>query len=289
MKTIGFLVLWTFASLPLQAPAPAQPLINRRYDDGARVVYRMHGENNGSTYVVRLTSIVNRGSDGRLGEEYAFVDLGPDGQERPMSPLAAAFRTRVTLEPGGVPFVMPDLSKAPGLVGPVLDLLNFYSDLFLAIHANLREAGDHFRFPNPSAASWADGTRVLIGEDSVDFDLTLTALDRPGGEATLTVRHVPPAEPKIRIPAEWMRTPVAGSPNNWVQVKRSGDAYTAAVGKETFDVTLRIRLTDGVILAATMENPVITIERRCRDLALQQCDEARPNRVLRRIEMTREP
>ena len=291
MKTIALFALGTLASLPFQAPAPApsQSLLARRYDDGARLVYRMRGENNGTTYVVRLRSVVSRGSDGRLGEEYAFVDLGADGQERPMSPAASAFRTRVTLEPGGAPFDMPDLSKAQGLVGPVLDLVSFYADVFLAMHVNLERVGDHQHVPQPAVtASWADGTRVLIGEDAVDFDITLTALDHAAGEVTLTVNHVPPAEPKIKIPAEWMRPPVADSPNNWVQVERSGDAYIAAVGKETFDVLLRIRLSDGVILSATMENPVVTTERRCRDAALQQCDDARPGRVFRRIEMTLE-
>jgi hypothetical protein len=43
----------------------------------------------------------------------------------------------------------------------------------------------------------------------------------------------------------------------------------ASVGQETFDVVLRLRLTDGAILSASMENPVVTIERRCRDLALR--------------------
>ena len=194
------------------------------------------------------------------------------------------------MKEGGAPFVMPDLSTARGLVAPVLDLLTFYSDLFLAINVgNLREAGDRVHVPNPTAASWADGTSVLVGEDAVDFEIQLRALDRTAGVATLAVGHVPPAQSRIRILADWMRPPVGSTPNNWVQVTRSGDAYVASLGQETFDVVLRLRLTDGAVLSASMENPVVTIERRCRDLALQQCDEAHPGRVLRRIEMTLEP
>src|SRR5690349_13688516 len=128
MKTIAWIAVWTCVGVSFQSRGP---LLVRHYQEGARVVYRMRGENNGSTYFVRLTSVVSRGSDGRLGEEFAFVNLGPDGQPLPMSPVAAALRQRVTLEPGGAPFVMPDLSKAPGLVGPVLDLVNFYADVFL--------------------------------------------------------------------------------------------------------------------------------------------------------------
>ena len=57
-------------------------------------------------------------------------------------PQAKAFRLAVTLE-GGAPFESPDLSKAPGLIGPVTDVLTFYSDLFLAMHQGaLRQAGD---------------------------------------------------------------------------------------------------------------------------------------------------
>src|SRR5262249_35198514 len=151
---------------------------------------------------------------------------------------------------------MPDLSKVqPGLIGPVTDLLTFYADLFLATHAGqLRKPGDRFFFANPIAASWADGTRVLIGEDSIDFDIQLTGIDRSRGVATLLVKHVPPKAQKIRMPAEWMREPVAGVPNNWVQVRRAAGGYIGAVGKETFDVELTISLSAGEILSATMDN-----------------------------------
>jgi hypothetical protein len=130
---------------------------------------------------------------------------------------------------------------------------------------------------------------VLVGEDAVDFDLTLTAIDRIARIATLRIKHVPPKEPKIRVPADWMRAPVGGTPNNWVQVRKSRDTYVASVGQETFDVLLRIRLSDGVILSASMENPVITVERRCTDAELRRCDEPHPGRIFRRIEMFLEP
>ena len=43
-----------------------------------------------------------------------------------------------------------------------------------------------------------------------------------------------------------MRTPVADTPNNWVQVRRQGEAYVASAGKETFDVELKVRLSSPV-------------------------------------------
>lgn len=82
----------------------------------------MKGQNDGSTYEVRLTAAVNKNADGRFFEEYAFSDLIVNGKPRPLSP---AFRVAITLEGGGPPFVPPDLSKAPNLIGPVTDLLTF--------------------------------------------------------------------------------------------------------------------------------------------------------------------
>jgi hypothetical protein len=127
---------------------------------------------------------------------------------------------------------------------------------------------------------------VLIGEDSIDFDIRLTGIDRSRGVATVLVKHVPPKVPKIRIPAEWMRAPVAGAPNNWVQVRRAADAFIGAVGKETFDVELTIRLSAGEILSATMDNLVEAVARECVDVKLSDCGEARPDPTGRRIEMS---
>jgi hypothetical protein len=71
---------------------------------------------------------------------------------------------------------MPDLSKAPGLIGPVADLMTFYSHLFLTMHQGaLRKRGDHFYFPSPTTASWADGTTIVLGEDHIDFDIWVSA------------------------------------------------------------------------------------------------------------------
>ncbi|HSB13659.1 MAG TPA: hypothetical protein VLE22_04320 [Bryobacteraceae bacterium] len=270
-----------------QDSSPAEGLLSRRYRDGERLNYLMKGRNNGRTYEVRLTAVVKKGTDGQFVEEYAWSDLVVDGVPQLLTPASREFRQAVTLA-GGSPFTMPDLSKVqPGLIGPVTDLLTFYADLFLATHAGqLREPGDRFFFANPTVGSWADGTRVLIGEDSIDFDIHLTAVDRSRGVATLLVKHVPPKAPKIRIPAEWMREPVAGVPNNWVQVRKAAGAYIGAVGKETFDVELTIRLSSGEILSATMDNRVEAMERECVDVELSNCGERRPDPTIRHIEMS---
>ncbi len=284
---VGIVVLSVFMDSPAQDSSSSVGLLSRRYQDGQRLSYLMKARNNDLTYEARLTAAVRKRADGQFIEEYAWSDLVVDGVPQPLTPASREFRQAVTLA-GGSPFTMPDLSRVqPGLIGPVTDLLTFYADLFLGTHAgHLREAGDRFFFANPTVASWADGTRVLIGEDSIDFDIRLTGIDRSRTVATLLVKHVPPKAPKIRIPAEWMREPVAGVPNNWVQVKKAAGAYIGAVGKETFDVELTIRLSSGEILSATMDNLVEAVERECADVELSECGERRTARTVRRIEMS---
>ncbi len=285
--TIGIVVLSAVMDSPAQDSSPPARLLSRRYRNGERLSYLMKGRNNDWTYQVRLTAVVKRRADGQFVEEYAWSDFTSNGAPQPLTPASREFRQTVTLA-GGSPFTFPDLSKVqPALIGPVTDLLTFYADLFLAIHAGqLREPGDRFFVANPTVASWADGTRVLIGEDSIDFDIHLTGIDKSRGVATLLVKHVPPKAPKIRIPAEWMREPVAGVPNNWVQVRKEAGAYIGRVGKETFDVELTIRLRSGEILSATMDNLVEAVARECTDAALSDCGEPRTDRTVRRIEMS---
>jgi hypothetical protein len=86
--------------------------------------------------------------------------------------------------------------------------------------------------------------------------------------------------------AEWMRAPVADVPNNWIQVRREGAKYIASVGKETFDVELMISLSGGEILSATLDNVVEATARECANVELTDCGDPRPERTVRRIEMT---
>ena len=271
-----------------RAERPDQPdrLLSRRYVEGDRLRYLMKAQNDGSTYEVQISATTMKAADGRFVEELAWSDLVVNGAPRPLAEASQAFRAAVTLD-GGAPFTMPDLSKALGIIGPVTDLLTFYSDLFLAMHQGaLRKAGDRFYFSNPNAASWADGTIVVHGESHIDFDITLTAVDTASDVATLLIKHVPPAAPKIRLPAEWMHPRVADTPNNWVQVRKTATGFTAAVGKETFDVTLSVQMSTGKIVSAKMENPVTKVTRACTDTALTQCADAQPAPTLRRIELS---
>jgi hypothetical protein len=275
-----------FVPLAAQDAPQVERLLSRRYVEGERVQYLMKTQNDGSTSEVRITATTKRANDGRFIEEFAWSDLVANGTPRALAATSQTFRLAVTLE-GGAPFETPDLSKAPDLIGPVTDLMTFYADLFLAMHQGaLRTVRDHFYFPSPITASWADGTVVVLGEDHIDFDITLTALDTASGVATLLVKHVPPPAPKIRLPADWMRAQVADVPNNFVQVRKTASGFAASVGKETFDVTLNVGIPHGKILSARMENLVTKVTRACSDISLTKCDDAQASPTLRRIELS---
>jgi hypothetical protein len=165
-------------------------------------------------------------------------------------------------------------------------MLTFYSDLWLAIQqSGLKRLGDHAYVKVGTPAPWADGNYVTLGEDSIDFDLILKELNNSTQIATLLVRHVPPAQPKVKLPAPWMQTPVADSPNNWVQVSNQAGKYIAAVGKETFDVEIKIGLKDGKILSATLDNLVQARHRECSDAALLDCGLSVDPAIHRQIEL----
>jgi len=194
------------------------------------------------------------------------------------------FRQTLSLDPGRPPAIPKLAGVHPMLIGPITDFLTFYADLWLAARSGkLTAAGDHLYHGHGTPASWADGNRVVLGESSIDFDPTLTAIDPSGKVATLVVRHVPPKQPLVKLPAAWMRQPAAGTPNNCVNVVHEGDKYVAAVGKETFDVQMKVSLVDGKILSGTLDNTVKARERNCTDAALTNCDDPRPREILRQI------
>jgi hypothetical protein len=83
-----------------------------------------------------------------------------------------------------------------------------------------------------------------------------------------------------------MKAPVAGTPNNWVEVEKSGDGkFSAEIGKETFDVRLSIA-ADGKILSATLDNPVEVLERDCTEAELTHCGDPASYEIKRHIELT---
>jgi hypothetical protein len=279
--TPQFLIAQNAATTPTPSP------LARHYTAGEKLTYHMKGNNDGWIYEVQANGVVKQDASGHFMEEYGWSDFKSNAPMT-LSPASLSFRQTLSLDPAIQPSV-PNLSQVqPFLIGPITDLLTCYSDLWLAIRqTSLARTGDHayVKFGGPS--SWADGTYVTLGEDSIDFDLTLKELNAANHSATLLVRHVPPPQPNVKLPAPWMQTPVADTPNNWIDVKgkNSDGKYVAAVGKETFDVEIKISLPDGKILSATIDNLVQTKQRACADAALLDCSEPSAHQIRRQIEL----
>jgi len=266
------------------------PLV-RRYKDGETLSYHMKASNQARNQTIRYEAdakgVVKKEGFGHLVEEFQWSALSFNGQPVPLPANASDFRQQLSLDPAVSPS-LPDFSHVnPMLIGPSADLLTFYADLWLAMkQGTLIHSGDHAYVRHGTPNSWADGTRTLIGEDSIDFDIKLSDVDTGAGTAKLVVRHVPPAQPEIKTAAKWMGAPVADAPNNWVEVtKMDSGKYLAEVGKETFDVEITTSLADGRILSAKMDNPVTVLARECSDSELTQCGEPEHYQIRRQIEL----
>ena len=270
-----------------QSAPPASNLLTRRYQEGEKLVYRMKGTNEQWQYEIQADGVVKKDAAGSFFEEYAWSNLISSRQPVALPAASSEFRQILSLAPDRVPSI-PDLSKVhPMLIGPIADLLTFYSDLWLANRAaKFSREGDRFYVEHGTPSSWADGARVLLGEDSIDFDVTLKNINQSQQTATLLVRHVPPTQPHVKLPADWMRAPTADTPNNWVQVQKSGEGkYVAEVGKETFEVEIKVSLVNGKMLSAKMDNPVEVLKRECTDSALTACGAATRYQIRRQIEV----
>jgi len=284
-------------SLAAQAPAasattptPANPL-HRHYQDGETLVYKMTGINENWHYTVRAQGTVKKNDRGVWFEEYRFTDMTSDGKPYTMAPAMTDFRQKLSLDPRFIPS-LPDLSKVdPKFIGPITDLMTFYVDLWLpGMMGFVKKPGDHYYFKLGTPSSWADGTHVLTGVSSIDFDFTFKSVDTATGTATLEVKHVPPVKPQIPLPGAWMQAPVGDIANNWVEVVKQPDGkFGAAVGQENFTVDLVVSLADGRILSGKMDNIVKTIHRTCDGQALTHCDAPVPHQIERKIEIALEP
>jgi hypothetical protein len=259
----------------LQTPQPAT--LARHYLPGESIAYQMRGVNQGHQrtvrYLARADGLVKKDASGNFFEEFAWSNLQVNGEPFVLSPPSQQFRESLSLAPGYT-LAVPDLSKVqPILIGPITDLLAFYADVQLAMNQkNLTHAGDHVLLKHGAPNSWADGTYVIFGQDSIDFDITLESTDQTTQTANVVVRHIPPAEMQIKFPASWMLSPVSTSPNNWIEVeKNSAGKFAAQIGMETFLANIKLSLATGRILSATMDNPVEVLQRDCDDAALTVC------------------
>jgi len=288
MHAVILLTCCGISLLFAQALPNDRHVLLRRYHEGEKLTYHMKGINEDWHYEIQADGVVKKDSAGTYFEEYRWSNLISDGRKVALPAASLDFRQQLTLDPQHHS-AFPNLRQVDHrLVGPILDFMNFYVDLWLAERTErLSHAGDQFYLKNAKPNSWADGKYVLVGEDSIDFDFLLKDVNRSENTVTLLIRHVPPEKPEVRLPADWMRKPVANTANNWVQVQKIQNGnYLAAAGKETFDVEIKMSLTDGKILSATLDNPVETVERECVDAALTGCSDPKPRSIRRQIEIS---
>jgi hypothetical protein len=272
------------------APAAQGSPLERRYKEGEKLSYHMVTSNRNRTqtlrYEIQADGVVMKDASGYI-EEFAWSSMVVDGKPFVLPASSLALRQMLALTPNPK-LGMPDLSKVhPMMIGPITDMLSFYADMLIAkSQGKLVRAGDHFYFKHGTPNSFADGMYVTLGQDSIDFDVTLAELDLEAKVATVVVKHVPPEKPEIKLPADWMKLPVADTPNNWMQVAKAGEGkFSAQVGKEIFVDTIKVSLADGRILSATQLNPLEVLERMCSDAALTTCGEPVRFQILRQIEI----
>jgi len=275
--------------------AASSPILARHYQDGEKIGYTISGMNQTGEktheYEARAEGVVGKDAAGVPVENLAWTDLSIDDNQIRLSAASRAFREPLSLAQGAKLGIGDLYHVQAGLVGPVTDLLTFYADVKIAMSQhNLVHAGDHAYVSYGAPSSWADGTKIILGQDSIDFAVMLKSIDPSADTATLVVRHVPPEQPQLKLPARWMSTPVATAQNNWVQVEKTADGkYIGSIGQETFDVEIKVSLRTGRILSATMDNPVQVSERLCTDAALTACGDPERYGIHRQITLRADP
>jgi hypothetical protein len=283
----------TLPSQKLGGAGPPLALV-RHYLEGEVLHYRMRGLNQGHLntirYRVRAEGVVKKNQSGIFVEEFRWSDLHVNNEAILLSAASQKFREDLSLSPQ-YRLSVPDLSKVqPILIGPITDLLTFYADALLAMYQPaLVHAGDHVYVKHGTPNSWADGNYFTLGQDSIDFGITLKSINHADHTATLVIRHVPPSHPQVKLPAAWMQTPVSGSPNNWVQVEKMPNGkYAVEVGKETFTDEIKISALTGKIVSASMDNPVDVLERVCSNPSLTNCSGPTRFQIRRQIRLNQD-
>lgn len=266
-------------------------LLSRAYKNSETVEYVMIAENVQPSRKISYTAesigdvVVN--PDGPNYEQTGWKKLIVNDVNVPLSPADLAFRQKVSLDPSfDMQLNFPRIADAdPRLTGPILDLLNFYADVQLAMkQTSLQAVGDHEYISYSRPASYADpGRGVILGEVCIDFDLTLTALTPT--KATLVIKHVPPPVSCVKLSSAWMKESVVDNVfNNHVQINKNRDGtFEVAVGKEDIDVTVEVEIGAGRILSAKMHNPVEIRERTCSDEFYETCFGDKRYQILREI------
>ena len=283
---IAVCIIWIFFTACASAskfnnlPDNFQSPLFRHYREGETFAYVISGRHwtDGVLnweYRAELVSKVIKDSHGIFYEEINWGGIRKNGIFSPSSPASLKFRQELSLDPrfASVPHQLAQLPQA--MVGPVTDLLSFYVDAQLAIRqTSIKRPGDHIHINYGKPSAWP------TGQDCIDFEINY--LD----SETLEVKHVPPHLDCLQFPGSWMNESFFDLPNNWYQIERNDEKFTAQVGKETFTSKITFDSTSSRILRASMENPVEFWSRSCDDAKLISCNSPKKHRIFRQIELS---
>jgi hypothetical protein len=175
-----------------QQAATGVGLLQRLYTGGAVSHYLVTGNNDGWQYTILASDVVKQDSNGRYYEEIRWSDLKSNAQQT-LTPSSLALRQTLSLDDPASYMKVPNLATVqPLLIGPITDTLTIYSDLLLAMQSKLVQPGQTAYVSRTTPNSWADGQRVLLGQDVVDFSLKVESVNPVEHTETLLVQHVPP-------------------------------------------------------------------------------------------------
>ena len=146
IKMVAVILLTGCGSSPLsgQTLPNDHKVLLRRYHEGEELTYHMKGINEDWHYEIQADGVVKKDSAGTYFEEYRWSNLISDDQKVALPTASLDFRQQLTLDPHHhSPF--PNLRQVDRrLVGPILDFMNFYVDLWMAEKTEkLSHAGDH--------------------------------------------------------------------------------------------------------------------------------------------------
>jgi len=133
-----------------QANAQRAEVFDRDYRLDEILRYEMEGNSHGWAYRIHADDRVKKDDAGVFYEEIAWSNLRSNA---PMTLSASSleFRQTLSLAPTSKYLAIPDLGKVqPSLIGPITDMLTFYSDVFLAKQLRLTHAGQRKYFEHGS-------------------------------------------------------------------------------------------------------------------------------------------
>ncbi len=135
--------------------------LHREYRVGEVLHYEMKGSNHGWEYQIEATDVTRKDATDGFYEEIGWSNLRSNAPMT-LSPTSLAFRQTFSTESGKY-LAVPDLSKVqPFLIGPITDMLKFYSDIWIAKEKKLTQVGQHVYFEHGKPNSWADGQHVVL-------------------------------------------------------------------------------------------------------------------------------